>query len=263
MGVLHQVLLATKGVAGGGGGAVPTDVANLELWLPVSAISQADNSDISTWVDQSGNGRDATGTGVSSAKPKYRTSGGPTGGPCVELSNGANNRWFTLPNFLTGFTSGEGCVVVKILADPPADTVHCGPPLGDWGSSGNSSLFPYFFDSAIYENFGTTARKDTTSNPSQTLATWVVYDIRSAASDFSWQLNGEGTGSVNHFQTSSNTVGWGTAPLIGRSAPANCNLFGYMVEVIMYSRVLNQATERGPVLHTYLNNTYGFSLPTS
>lgn len=254
------------GAGGGGGGSLPTDLSDLELWLPVSALSQADDSDITSWPDQSGNARNATGTGVGGAKPKYRTSGGPTSGPCVEMSNGANSRNFSLASFLTGYTAGEAFVVANINADPPPSTSNSGPPLGDWGSAANSALWPYFGDSAIYENFGTTVRKDATSNPTTALTNWVVYNVRSASGAFSWRINAATAGN-DQFSTGTNTVGWGTAPMIGFSAPASAYMFGHIVDIIFFSRILDDATERKPIIHDYINTnaSYGgfFALPTS
>jgi hypothetical protein len=252
-------LSAVDGQSIAAGGPLPTDLSGLELWLPVSAISQADNSDIVTWPDQSGNGRDATGAGGVGAKPKYLIAGGPNGGPRVRLFNAGSSATFTLPNFLTAFTAGEAIVVLQINADPPADTGHSGPPLGGWGNG--ASLYPYFGDSKIYEGFGTTARKDATKDPDTNLTAWHVYNPRSQSGLYEWSINGAVSGN-DYFSTATNSVGWGTAPRIA-DAVGVAQLFGYMVEVIMYSRVLDQATERGPVVYTYLNNTYGFSLPTS
>lgn len=255
-----QQILSSLGAAVAPG-PLPTDLADLELWLPVSAISQADDSDIVTWNDQSGNARNASGT---VARPKYRTTGGPSGGSGarVALTFDGNDRYFTLPNFMTGFTSGEVFTVCQLAADPPSTTGNSGPIIGDWGSNASSSLFPYNVDSSIYEGFGTTVRKDATKNPDTSMTTWFVYNVRSALAAFQWNINGATSGN-DFFSTVTNTVGFGTAPKIGFSAPASVRPQGNLVEVIFYSRVLDQATERGPVVNTYLNNTYGFALPES
>src|SRR5688500_14737648 len=89
---------------GGGGGTSPLDLSDLELWLPVSALSGSDGDAISTWADQSGNSRDATGVQVLNSKPKFRTGGGPNSGASVEIGLGGSFQgYFTLPNFATGF----------------------------------------------------------------------------------------------------------------------------------------------------------------
>lgn len=243
----------------GGGGVDPTDLANLELWLPVSALSGSDGDQISTWEDQSGNNRDATGVIFSSAKPKYRTGGGPSSGPSVEIGLGGSFQGnFTLPNFASGFTSGEIFLVIQAEEDPGADTgVNWGSPAGDWGT-GTAGLYP-FSDNVIYENWGSTVRK-TTNDPTTALTSWLLYNIRSASGAWSWSINAATSGN-DFFSTGTNTVAFSTAPLIGRSGTRAMK--GRIVDVIMYSRVLDDATERKPTVHQYLNDTYGFSLPTS
>jgi hypothetical protein len=241
-------------------GPLPTDLANLELWLPISALSGADDSEILTWPDQSGNGRDATGTGVSLAKPRYKTAGGPTGGPSVQIGlAGTFAGLFSLPNFASAFTSGEIFHVIQVLPDdPPIDSgSNMGAPSGDWGT-GTASLYP-FADGVIYDSWGSTVRK-TTTDPVTNLTAWHLYNIRSASA--SWQrIISAATSTNDFFTTATNTVAFGTAPLIGKSGTRTMQ--GRMVETIMYSRVLDQATERGPVVNAYLNNTYGFAFPTS
>lgn len=247
------------------GGADPLGLADLELWLKMSTLSGLSNDDqITTWSDSSGNGRNATGTGtVGGVKPVYKTTGGPTGGPSVRLSldDGSELRFFTLPNFLTSFTAGEIFIVCIAKADPGDGASSAnGPPVGDWGSSVTGALYPFWSDSKIYEEFGTTVRK-TALDPVTSLATWLCYNIRSAAGDFTYSINGA-TSTNDFFTTATNTVGWGTAPKVGAEAIGKY-LHGSIVEVIFYSRILDDATERKPVIHQHLNDEHGFSLPTS
>lgn len=253
---LSAILGQTKAASG----PLPTDLSGLQLWLTVSSLSQADDSQITTWNDSSGNGRNATGVVLATAKPKYRTAGGPTGGPSVELGLAGNfGGFFSLPNFATGFTSGEIFHVIQVLpADPPSDSgSNMGSPSGDWGT-GSASLYP-FTDGQIYDSWGSDVRK-TTTNPVTSLITWHLCNFRSASA--SWQrIINAATSTNDFFTTASNTVAFNTAPLIGSSGTRSMQ--GRMVETIMYNRVLDQATERGPIVNTYLNNTYGFAFPTS
>lgn len=245
--------------AGSASAPAPIDLANLELWLKVASLSQADDTDINTWNDSSGNGRNATGVVGSglTKKPRYRTGLGPSGGAAIQMAEGTNTTgpWFTLPNFLTGFTAGNAFVVVKLNADPPSSSaLRCGPPLGDWGST-TDEYFPFFSDSKIYDGFGSTARK-TTVDPAASLTSWRTYEVRSASGAWSNHLDG-----TQLFTTATNTVGWGTAPFIGHATTNNKVLDGHIVEVIFFSRVLDDTTERKAVIHTHLNSEYGFSLP--
>lgn len=243
---------------GGGGGAAPTDLANLEHWLPVSALSGSDGDQITTYNDQSGNGRNATGQVFGTSKPKYRTAGGPAGGPSVEIGlAGSFGGYFTLPNFATGFTSGEIFIVLQILpADPPTDSgTNMGSP-AEWGT-GSGGLYP-FTDGVIYDGWGSDTRK-TTTNPVTSLTTWHLCNFRSASGSWQRVINGATSGN-DFYTTASNTVAFSAAPLIGSNGLRTMN--GRMVDEIMYSRVLDDTTERKAVIHQYLNDEYGFSLPT-
>lgn len=255
-------MIIVSGAGAVTGGALPTDLSDLELWLPVSALALADGANVNTWPDQSGNSRDATGTsGGGADRPLYDTTGGPTNGPRVRVTPTAPTAaWFTLPDFLTGFTAGEAFVVPIIDADPGTGAnASGGPPLGDWGSATTGALYPFWTDSKIYEEVGTTVRK-TTLDPVTSLATWHVYNMRSASGSWIYSINGATSGN-DFFSTGTNTVGWGTAPLIGKGEARL--MFGSLVDIIFFSRILDDATERKPVIHQYLNDTYGFSLPTS
>jgi len=240
----------------------PTDVSDLQLWLPVSAITGiGDGGAISSWPDQSGNSRNATGTGTSSKKPQYKTSGGPNGGPRVRLTlssgDGGDQRYFTLPNFLTSFTAGEAFIVLILDADPSATSGLEGIPLSVGGLSGGGPRYSDDSDGIIYDNFGSSNIK-TTANPSDNLAAWHVYNVRAASGAWSNHVNG-----TQIFSTATNTVAWTTVPLIGRDDFNSKLMAGSIADIILFNRVLNDATERKPKIHAYLNNTYGFSLPTS
>lgn len=246
-------------------GPGPSSLANLELWLDAFQITGlANGAQISTWSDSSGNNRNATGlVGTGTTKPKYRSSLGPNSRPTVEMAAATDTTgpWFSLPNFLTGFTAGDMFAVVILNADPPSTLAQrCSPAFGDFGSAGDE-YFPNHHlgggtAGVIFDAFGSTVRKQTV-NPTPSLAFWRVYESRSASGAWSNHLDG-----VQLFSTATNTVGWSTAPFIGHSSTNNKHLNGYISEIIFFSRVLNDTTERKAVIHAYLNTKYGFSLPT-
>lgn len=245
-------------------GPGPNTLSNLELWLDAYQISGlADGAQISTWLDSSGNGRDATGlVGTYPTKPKYRASLGPNSQPTVEMSAATDTTgpWFSLPNFLTGFTAGDIFAVVKINGDPPNTlAARCAPPYGDFGSAGDEYFPNHTLGGAtagvIFDAFGSTVRKQTV-NPTPALTSWRLYESRSASGAWSNHLDG-----VQLFSTATNTVGWSTTPFIGHSTTNNKHLNGFISEIILYSRILNDTTERKAVIHAYLNTKYGLSLP--
>lgn len=234
MGAGQQALLGLAAAANYG--PDPSSITNLELWLKADSLAVGDSNQISTWVDSSGNGRDATGViGSALTKPKLRSTLGPNSMPTVEMAitNSTSGPWFTLPNFLTGFSAGHIFAVVQINFDPPSSVnARCGPPFGDFGSAGDE-YFPFFSDSKIYDAFGSTVRK-TTVNPTPSLTSWRLYESRSASAAWSNHLDG-----TQLFTTATNTVGWSTTPFIGHSTTSNKVLDGYISEIILYSRVLS------------------------
>lgn len=71
-----SILLADAAVAGGGGSSfVPSDLANMTLWLKsdTGTSSQVDGTAISQWDDQSGNGFNAV-QATAAKQPTYRAS---------------------------------------------------------------------------------------------------------------------------------------------------------------------------------------------
>lgn len=245
----------------GGGGPQPSDVANLELWLKADAITGlSDGAQITTnWPDSSGNSRNATAVaGGTGNKPTWQATAGPNSMPAVKPKGAGSTDdagWFTLPNFMTGFTAGDIFVVMQKITKSSAVPSRCGPPLGDWGST-TDDYFCFQGDSKIYDGTGSSLRK-TTVDPGDITTNAFVYEVRTASGAWSNYKNG-----TQLFTTATNTVAFGSAPFVGHTT-TNAKLYdGFISEIIFYSRVLDDTTERKAVIHAYLNTKYGFSLPT-
>jgi hypothetical protein len=54
-------------------GIIPSDLSGLYHWQKISALSQAEGSEITTWPDSSGSGRTGTGNTGASSKPIFRS----------------------------------------------------------------------------------------------------------------------------------------------------------------------------------------------
>jgi hypothetical protein len=191
--------------------------------------------------------------GIIPTYPKFKQTAGPNSYPAIRMVASALGGWFALPNFLTGYPAGDFFAVVELDADPPAGTAEA-PPHGDWGTAGDA-YYPWSNNGNIYDDFGTNTRKDNIAVAS--LAQWRVYEARTAPGAWSNHLDG-----TQLHTTASNTVAWSTAPFIGHTATNGKYLHGLIAEVIFYSSVLSN-TDRWNTIHTYLNNKYAFSLPTS
>lgn len=233
----------------------PSDLSNLGVWYDASEITAtADGAALAQWNDRSGNARHALqATGAN--QPTYRSTAAvvplANARPVVQF-NGTSS-FMNVPDFLTSFTAGTAFVVFRVTTDPPATTNNssaAGAPLGRWGDSTDANHQP-FSDGNIYDSFGTTARLNT-GNPATALTAFHIYSVMSAASDWRSYING-----TLFFSTATNTVGWRTAPTLGRVSNAGQGdywLDGSIAEVVFYGRLLN-ATERGQV-ETYLRDKY-------
>jgi len=244
-----------------GGTTNPSDVLSPELWLRGDFITGLSNGDTITtnWPDGSGNARNATAVQGNTRKPKWLSASGPNSKPCVEMiSSDAQGGWFTLPNFLTGFTSGEAMVVEQRDSDTPGDS-FASPTLGGWGSD-DDEYFPFSGDGKIYHCFGSSVRK-TGNNPTTNLTSWITFNARSASASWVYSILGATAGN-DFFSTGTNTVAWSTAARVAHVNTNDKSMKGRVAELIFWSRVLNDTTERKAIIHAYLNARYGFSLPT-
>lgn len=187
-------------------------------------LATAVDSAVSSFTDLSGNGNHAT-QATGAAQPIRRLTGS-----VYSIEFDGNDHLELPTGLLTGWTSGTAVFAAKLDADPPATGGVSGPVLGDIGSAADSNHYP-FTDGIVYEDFLSTARKATV-DPGN-MAAWHVTDFRSEANNWRAAFNG-----TEFFTTATNTVGVGTAPLIGRSAAAGVNFDGHVGRIIIINRIL-------------------------
>jgi hypothetical protein len=81
-----------QGSGGGGGGGDEEDpgipTSDLVVDWRASALSLSDGAAVSSWAPSTGTG---TLTASGGARPTYRATGNPAGGPCVEFDNTSSN----------------------------------------------------------------------------------------------------------------------------------------------------------------------------
>jgi hypothetical protein len=230
----------------------PKDVTSVALALNLNPDSTqmtlVSSTHISVWADQSGNGRDGS-QGTDAVRLIYDATGGPAGSPCVDLSTAGTNVGFG--DVFSGLTAAEIFVVRYLAADPP--TVGAGA-FYSFGSAGTSDHVP-FSDGNVYDGFASTVRS-ATGNPTPSLAGWHVYNVTSTASEWTNRING-----IQHFTTGSNTVGWSTTPLLGRSVAAISGTSDKLLTVWMWAGKLSAGDRAAEI--SWLNRTYalGIALP--
>jgi len=224
--------------------------SNWKLWAEADSITGLNNNDaITTWSDESGNGNDMTQS-TTANKPTYITAGINSKASVAFDLDHAGARFFTLGSFMSGFTAGEIFVVVGNETDPqgtPANT-------GFWNFSSQGATpccpdthFPWT-EGTIYDSWGTTVRK-TVGNPSPSLTTARVYNVQSASGAWLAALDGS-----TLLSTGTNTVGFATAPTLGRSI--NAYYYRGTVAMIAVSDSVLSAGDRSIVLN-YLTEKWG------
>lgn len=231
--------------------AVPTDYSDLRLWLKADAITGLSNGDQVPsganlgWLDQSGFNFHYTAQGA--PRPTYHTNV-KNGLPVVRF-NGTTAYFDKGTNPFNGIAAATMFIVVKRVQDVPTDANRTG--LWDFGSDSQSMHYPYI-DGNIYDDFGSTARKNT-GNPTLNLTTWHIYSVEVQAGGWKSRLNG-----AQHFNTATNTVGWIAFNKIGAAANSAIKLEGDIAEIVGYGRVLSDS-ERAGIL-AYLDGKWALGL---
>lgn len=143
-------------------------------------------------------------------------------------------------------------IIVQLDADPPASG---NGGLWEFGTDASDTHFP-FSDNNIYDDFGTTVRK-TVGNPTPSLAAVRLYEVVSAAGEWTARLDG-----AQIFTTATNTVGWSASSALGGavSGASGTRLNGKIAEFINFTtkRTAPQLAE----LYGYFEARYsGLVLP--
>lgn len=187
-----------SGASGGGGYSgtvIPPTITSLEAWYNASILTGANNDSKSTWADSSGNGFTATEVTVGfGAQLKTANINGLN-----TLQFDGNRKYSIATTILNGATAASWAAVF-VNDNEPRSGGDFGALIDGIGSSGSDTHHPYT-DQTIYDGFATTARK-TVGDPTPSLSSPRIAVVRSAASDFTWHLDG-----TLLFSTATNTVG--------------------------------------------------------
>ena len=212
------------------------------LWLRADLGVQTDaNGAVSTWADQSVAQKNAAQTDPS-ARPRL-VSNAVNGQPVLRFDG--NGRYLELPSFMTGASTGELFVIVKV------------PGFGNrldglWTLGGADGALIETRDGVptFTEDFGNTQRLPTNA-PLASPTEYLLYNVTARDGDWSLRLNGG-----LQFSTVVGVVAFNAAPKLGLGA-SGLFLQGDIAEVLAYDRPLS-ATERIR-LGRYLGSKFGIA----
>lgn len=208
-------------------------------------VGTNDNDRLGTIEDFSGN--NYHGWAHSDPQRPYYIANAVNSKPAFRFFDGTNS--FNLSNVVSGLTSGEVYVVMKVEADPAAGDATSG--FWELGTSLSSAHVPYS-DGNIYDGFGSTVRK-ATGDPVASMAAWRLYNVVSADSAWTNLID-----TAVHYGTGANTVGFSPTPKLGSSYNfGTYQLNGYVAELLLFDHVLSQS-DRSSV-ETELDNLYNLS----
>lgn len=224
-------------------------VIYLRTDLATNAITDAGAGAVSAVADISGNNNHAVMV-TAGNRPTIETVGinGLRG-----IRHAAGD-YLDLPNVFSGLTVAEVFLVAKRDVDPPTEANLSG--LWDFGTDTQNTALPWI-DSNVYDDFGTTIRKNP-GNPAASLASPFLYNVVTAAGEWTARVNG-----TQLYTTSTNTVGFNTAPRFGGSGmtgsgPAVYAFGGYWHELIVFSKKLT-APQR-TALNADIATRYGITV---
>lgn len=207
-----------------------------------------DNDPLTNLADQSGNSNTAS-QATSGKRALYKTN--IINGLPAYLFDGTDD-FYDLPNVMTTWTTGEIFIVLKRAADPPGTQATSG--LWKMDTAVQASNVP-FTSGVIFDAWGSDSRK-TTVDPTPSLASPALYNVTSGPSNWTSRLNG-----AILFGTATNTVGFNTAPQLGRSfdgLSTEAFMNGHISECLIYKKTLT-ASQRDSVEEA-LGLLYGITI---
>lgn len=259
-------------------GAVPDDLAGLQLWLTPDSGAYADTggtmpaeqgSTVESWHDRSGNARHAARTGTAGTL-KLDTVG-LEGFPAIRLTDLNNNAYLTVADYAPQDTDNLTVFLVSRALPQTlnASTIHplitSGPVVHGGGvftiatmrpGAGGSGYLGYFgrsFDPYPYDTFTSTNQ---TPNFSDGRGHVMALTLDAAANAGKGVFAGwyDGAFTQSHAGLTANPTN-GPIQIGGSTDNESCRYAGFIGDIILYSRVLNEI-ERNRI-GWYLQSKYG------
>jgi type II secretory pathway pseudopilin PulG len=227
---------------------------NLIMWLdaetPETIFDDSGCTDpaaygegVGCWKDKSTNNYSIT----SASEPDY-VSKGINSKDSISFVPATSDHFNTMPN-LSALTAGEMFIALKKNENLASSTINS----GTWGSFGTAAEghFPWL-DDLIYDSFGTNVRKESISYK-QNFVSNTLYNATSIKGEWQNRLNG-----IQLLSTRTNTVGFRSAPLLGKTWHGDAYFYGNIGEVLLYNTKLSTANRQD--VHKYLGDKWNISI---
>jgi hypothetical protein len=242
--------MGSLGMAQGGGAIIPTDLANLQLWLKADSLTLNDGDAIGTWADSSGAGRNFTQAGAETLKPTFKTN----------IVNGKSVARFDGGDWLTGGASGWNLGNYTILiAYKPANTTQSGL-VSIAKSASNRFFLANRFYSLGATGYGVTGVAEEGSIAGTTDAgTWYIAGVRWKPAGLDVILNTTAGTLSNNAATPASIASDAECRIGQRYGSAFTDAFnGDIAEIIMYSDA--KSDEDYVLVRAYLATKYAIAL---
>jgi len=229
-------------------GGVPTGVVT---------TSNANTDKVTSWVDQSSNGFNATGinnpileSDQKNGKPAIKISSFEDNGDGYDIVNRAFNLG-NRPSIMgaTGTTAFAVLYVDNVCNFSDAN----GPIFGNFGTTGEGGHYPYGQNCSVYDSFATENRKGPLTTSINIANAWSLYSVVSTTNDWRAYINGQLIHS-NNTNIYSNAVRDANLVIGYHNQNGDHYLKGKIAEILVYSRVLT--TLERQAVQTYLNTKY-------
>jgi Putative phage tail protein len=211
---------------------IPGEPPDLVLWLKGDTLTGTDGSNISTWLDSSGNNHDAV-QATEADQPNLETQ---------ELNflnvvhfDGPNSEYLGIDDDLSvlGITAGSLFIVLKSANDPGlfGQQGAC-----FFGGAAAGNQYPSHLGDIACGDLRTSSQN--IGNPSVALTDWNITEVTSESGDWNYYING-----TLFFNNPSNAFGLPGGADNARvgAGGGTANWSGWIAEVILYSEVLSEA----------------------
>jgi hypothetical protein len=214
-------------------------VSGLAVWFEADAGVLTNSSGaVTNWLDQSGNGRNATQT-TTSDQPTYVASA-LNGKPVIRF-DGVNDKLVTA-NLSSAFPTAATLFVVATISNDTAYDIYYNATAGDsyWRHAGSGLSFPAMFRTTRIDSYCAMPTNGT-----------IMCTVKSSSGNWEMRTNGVSAGVV-----SSGSYSSGGIHTIAGGATGGA-LQGDIAEVLIYNHILNSSEESA--VGGYLARKYGLN----